>query len=121
MTIISKNYENTQITDEHSASSDGIPVVVVDGVAYGDADTVRESGEPGHVNYEYVNGAMIKSTIARREYAEDAKIFDWIMKGVQVCNVHHVDADKQQTHADFVAYREAGRKQSAWMFSSSSN
>lgn len=116
MTITSKNYENTVITDEQSASSYGIPVVVVDGVSYGDADVVHESGEPGHVNYEYVNGAMIKSTIARREYADDPETFDWIMKGVQIENVHHVDAEKQNTHADFVAYREEGRKQSAWMF-----
>ncbi len=115
MRIISKYYKNTVVTDD-SESFDGIPVVVVDGVVYGDADTISESGEPGHVNYEYTNGAMIKSTIARREYAEDQKTFDWIMKGVQIENVHHVDADKQNTHADFVAFREEGRKQSAWMF-----
>jgi hypothetical protein len=116
MIITSKNYENIVITDEDIVCSFGIPVVVVDGVAYGDADTVHESGEPGHVNYEYTNGAMIKSTIARREYADDQKTFDWIMKGVQFENVHHVEAIAQNTHADFASSREEGRKQSAWMF-----
>lgn len=107
MEITSKNYPIT-ITDERPESSYHIPVVVRDCVAFGDADIVDEVGAEygeGHVNHSVWTGKQAKYDIARREYADNAEIFNWIVKGTGL-----------KTHAEYLAEVEEAIKQTAWMF-----
>ena len=104
MKIESKNNSRIVITDEHPTSSYHIPVVLVDGVAYGDADIIEEIGEVGHVSHTVLTGAQCKYNVARREYADDAKMFDWICKGIG------------HSHAAFIAQCDQERAATSWMF-----
>ena len=104
MKIESKNNSRIVITDEHSTSSYHIPVILVDGVAYGDADIIEEIGEVGEVEHTVLTGAQCKYDIARREYADNAEMFDWIVKGTGY------------THAAFISKRDQERTATSWMF-----
>lgn len=106
MTIISKNYEGQiQITDEYPISSYGIPVVLFNGQTYGDADIVDEAGQEGELEHTIWTGKQAKHDIARREYADNAKMFNWILKGTGL-----------ESHEEFVAKREEDRKATAFLF-----
>lgn len=104
MTIQSLNNIQIVITDEHSASSYHQPVVLVDGVAYGDADIIEEIGEVGHVSHTLLTGATCKYNVARREYADNAEMFDFIVRGTGY------------SYAAFIAQREQERAATSWMF-----
>lgn len=83
MTITSQTNPIT-ITDEHDKSVGGIPVIVKDGIAYGDNDIVEEIGAEygdGHVNHSVWIGKIAKRDVAQREYKDNADIFNWIVQG----------------------------------------
>jgi len=80
------------ITDEHSTSS---PVVVKDGIVYGDSDIVDDTW----------TGKQAKHDVACREFPDNQEMFDWLLKGTGL-----------ETHAEFVVRRAEEHKQSAWMF-----
>ena len=78
--------------------------MLVDGVAYGDADIIEEIGEVGHVSHTVLTGAQCKYTVARREYADDVTMFDWIVKGTGY------------SHAAFIAQQQQEHDATSWMF-----
>lgn len=104
MKIESTNNSRIVITDDHSTSSYHIPVVLFDGIAYGDADVIEEIGEVGDIEHTVYTGAQCKYDVARREYADDVNTFDWIVKGTGF------------SYAEFAAQREIDRVATSWMF-----
>lgn len=73
MKIINRINKTVIVTDEHTASSYGIPVVVVDGVAYGDNDLVDD----------FATGLEMKKQTADLN-KESKEIFDFCVKGTSL-------------------------------------
>ena len=75
MEVVNRINKNVIVTDEHGASSYGIPVVLVDGVAYGDNDNIDG----------FVTGLDIKKQTADLN-KDSADIFNFCIKGTGLLN-----------------------------------
>lgn len=86
------------ITDEHPASSYGIPVVVYNDTAYGDSDAIDGplTGRQAKID--------VATRCARLETI-DANTFDWIIKGTG-----------HMTHAEYLDHLAAERKSGGLFF-----
>jgi len=73
MVVVNRINSSVVVTDEHSASSYGIPVVLVDGVVYGDNDNIDG----------FVTGLDMKKQTADLN-KNSAEIFNFCIKGTSL-------------------------------------
>ena len=83
------------ISDEHPASSYGIPIVIYKNTAFGDTDVIDESGET------VLTGRQVKIDVACRDHKNNQVVFDWIVNGTEF-----------MCHAEYMAQRKADHKAS---------
>jgi hypothetical protein len=71
------------VTDEHPASSYGIPVLVIDGQAYGDADVIESEWEGDETDAVYwvCTGLTIKKVISQTECRGNRTLYDFVTRG----------------------------------------
>ena len=83
---------NVVVTDEHTSSSYGIPVIVINGGeyegVYGDSDSIDG----------VLDGKCMKKQFAESEFRDNEEMYNWVIKGTDLptWKEHREECDRKQ-------------------------